>query len=478
MTPKPSHQPPSQETIDAFVRIVGEENAIRDEDAMAPYLVEWRHRYRGKAALVLRPGETEQVSAILKRANETRTAIVPQGGNTGLVGGQIPFESGHEVLVTLECLNRVRDIDLASNTMTVEAGLVLALAQQVAASAGRLFPLSLASEGSCQIGGVLATNAGGTAVLAYGCARDLALGLEVVLADGTMWNGLKSLRKDNSGYDLRDLFIGSEGTLGIITAAVLRLYPKPAEQVTCMTGLSLLEAAPDFFARVLAQAGPALTAFEIMPRIGLDFVLKHANDVRDPFPTPHPWYVLLELSSPREGEDLARLAETVLGEGLASREIDGTVIAASLAQAAGLWRLRELMSEVQKHEGGSIKHDVAVPVARVPEFVARANRLVELMIPGARPVPFGHLGDGNIHYNVSQPPGMNRVIFLSSWEAMNAAVHEIALDLGGSISAEHGIGRLKRDLLPHAKPPIELELMRKVKAAFDPNGILNPGKLL
>ena len=303
MTPKPSHQPPSQETIDAFVRIVGEENAIRDEDAMAPYLVEWRHRYRGKAALVLRPGETEQVSAILKRANETRTAIVPQGGNTGLVGGQIPFESGHEVLVALECLNRVRDIDLASNTMTVEAGLVLALAQQVAASAGRLFPLSLASEGSCQIGGVLATNAGGTAVLAYGSARDLALGLEVVLADGTVWNGLKSLRKDNSGYDLRDLFIGSEGTLGIITAAVLRLYPKPAEQVTCMTGLSLLEAAPDFFARVLAQAGPALTAFEIMPRIGLDFVLRHANDVRDPFPSPHPWYVLFELTSPREGEE-------------------------------------------------------------------------------------------------------------------------------------------------------------------------------
>ena len=350
---------------------------------MAPYLVEWRHRYRGKAALVLRPGETEQVSAILKRANETRTAIVPQGGNTGLVGGQIPFESGHEVLVALECLNRVRDIDLASNTMTVEAGLVLALAQQVAASAGRLFPLSLASEGSCQIGGVLATNAGGTAVLAYGCARDLALGLEVVLADGTVWNGLKSLRKDNSGYDLRDLFIGSEGTLGIITAAVLRLYPKPAEQRDLHdAALSLLEAAPDFFARVLAQAGPALTAFEIMPRIGLDFVLQHASDVRDPFPTPHPWYVLFELTSPREGEDLARLAETVLGEGLDSREIDGDGDRRFAGAGAGLWRLRELMSEVQKHEGGSIKHDVAVPVARVPEFVARANRARRADDPG------------------------------------------------------------------------------------------------
>jgi FAD/FMN-containing dehydrogenase len=474
----PRHQKPSQQTIDAFVRIVGEDYAIRDEAAMAPYLVEWRDRYHGKAALVLKPGDTEQVAAILKLANDTRTAIVPQGGNTGLVGGQIPFETGHEVVVALERLDRVRDIDLASNTMTVEAGLVLAQAQQVAASAGRLFPLNLASEGSAQIGGVLATNAGGTAVLAYGSARELALGLEVVLADGQMWNGLKSLRKDNSGYDLKDLMVGSEGTLGIITAAVLRLFPKIAEKVTCMAGLSALETAPAFFARALERAGPALTAFEILPRIGVEFVLAHGSQVRDPFATPHPWYVLFELTSPREGEELSLLAESVLGEGVAAGEIDSAVIASSLAQAEELWRLRELMSEVQKHEGGSIKHDIAVPVAAVPEFVARVNQLVELMIPGARPVPFGHLGDGNIHYNVSQPPGMDRAIFLNYWEALNAAVHEIVLDLGGSISAEHGIGRLKRDLLPHAKGPVELELMRKIKAVFDPNGILNPGKLL
>jgi len=478
MTPPPEPKPPSQDTIDALVRIVGEEHAIRDAEAMTPYLVEWRDRYRGKAALVLKPGETEEVSAILEHANATRTAIVPQGGNTGLVGGQIPFETGHEVVVSLERLNRVRDIDLASNTMTVEAGLVLALAQQVAASAGRLFPLSLASEGSCQIGGVLATNAGGTAVLAYGSARDLALGLEVVLADGRVWNGLKSLRKDNSGYDLKDLFIGSDGTLGIITAAVLRLFPKPAEILTCMAAMSALESAPAFFARVLERAGPMLTAFEIMPRIGVDFVLRHGSGVRDPFPSPYPWYVLFELTSPFEGDGLRRLAETLLNEGIETGEIDNAVIASSLTQAAELWRLRELMSEVQKEEGGSIKHDVAVPVARVPELVARANQLVELMIPGARPVPFGHLGDGNIHYNVSQPLGMDRSIFLSSWETLNAAVHEIVLDLGGSISAEHGIGRLKRDLLPHAKQPLELELMRKIKSAFDPNGILNPGKLL
>jgi FAD/FMN-containing dehydrogenase len=325
---------------------------------------------------------------------------------------------------------------------------------------------------------VLATNAGGMGVLAYGSARDLTLGLEVVLAGGQVWNGLKSLRKDNSGYDLKDLFIGSEGTLGIITAAVLRLFPKVARKVTCMAGLRALETAPAFFARVFAGAGPALGAFEIMSRTGIEFVLKHGSLVRDPFPSPHGWYVLFDLTSPREDENLQQLAETVLGEGLVSGEIDAAVIAASLAQAEELWRLRTLMSEVQKLEGGSIKHDVAVPVARVPELVTRANQLVELMIPGARPVPFGHLGDGNIHYNVSQPPGMDRAIFLSHWEALNAAVHEIVLDLGGSISAEHGIGRMKRDLLAHAKQPVELDLMRKIKQAFDPNSILNPGKLL
>src|SRR6478735_2274626 len=453
---------PSEETLDALSRIVGEHHAIHDPVEMTPYLVEWRDRYVGKAALVLKPGSTEEVAAILKRANETRTAIVPQGGNTGLVGGQIPFESGHEVVVSLSRMTHVRDIDLDGNTMTVEAGLVLANAQAVAASAGRLFPLSLASEGSCQIGGVLATNAGGMAVL----------------ANGSVWNGLKRLRKDNSGYDLKDLFIGSEGTLGIITAAVLRLYPKPAGTVTAFAGLSHLESAIAFFSRAYALAGPALTAFELMPRLGLDFVLRHVGDARDPLRIPHAWYVLLELSSAREGDDIARIAETLLGEAAEAKEIDDAVIAASLAQERELWRLRELLSEVQKHEGGSIKHDVAVPVARVPEFIARANQLVELMIPGARPVPFGHLGDGNIHYNVSQPSSMDRAVFLANWEALNAAVHEIVLDLGGSISAEHGIGRLKRDLLRRAKAPLELEMMRKIKQAFDPNGILNPGKLL
>jgi FAD/FMN-containing dehydrogenase len=475
--PEPLRRP-SQATLDALVRIVGEDHAIRDAEAMAPYLVEWRDRYQGKAALVLKPGSTAEVAAILKLANETRTAIVPQGGNTGLVGGQIPFESGDEVVLSLSRLTHIRDIDLDGDTMTVEAGVVLANAQSVAASAGRLFPLSLASEGSCQIGGVLATNAGGMAVLAYGSARDLALGLEVVLADGSVWNGLKRLHKDNSGYDLKDLFIGSEGTLGIITAAVLRLYPRPKESVTAFAGLASPEAAAKFFTRVHGAAGGMVTAFELMPRIGLDFVLKHGSGTRDPLSAPHAWYVLFELASPREGEAAAELGKTLLAEAMAATEVDDAVLASSLAQSAALWRLRELMSEVQREEGGSIKHDVSVPIARVPEFIARADQLVELMVPGSRPVPFGHLGDGNIHYNVSQPLGMDRAVFLANWETLNAAVHEIVLDLGGSISAEHGVGRLKRDLLPHAKQPLELDLMRRIKRAFDPNGILNPGKVL
>jgi FAD/FMN-containing dehydrogenase len=464
--------------LDAFARIVGEEHAIRDPDAMAPYLVEWRDRYFGKAALVLRPGSTEEVSAILKLATQTCTPIVPQGGNTGLVGGQIPLGTGNEIVVSLGRLNRVRDIDLAGNTMIVEAGVVLANARSVAEGAGRLFPLSLASEGSCQIGGVLATNAGGLSVLTYGSARELALGLEVVLADGSVWNGLKRLRKDNSGYDLKDLLIGSEGTLGIITAAVLRLYPQPAGTATAFAGAGSVEAAVGFFTRVLSRAGPSVFAFELMSRRALEFVHRHGSGTRDPLASEHPWYLLFELSSLVDGEEAARLAEILLAEGLAAGEIADAALAASLTQRQELWRLREQMSEVQKHEGGSIKHDIAVPVASIPEFITRADQLVELMIPGARPVPFGHLGDGNIHYNVSQPAAMDREIFLANWEAMNAAVHEIVLDLGGSISAEHGIGRLKRDLLQHAKQPLEIDMMRRIKKALDPNGILNPGKVI
>ncbi|MDJ0512028.1 MAG: FAD-binding oxidoreductase [Methyloceanibacter sp.] len=471
-------QPPSEEILAAFEDIVGAPYALRDPKDLAPYLTEWRDRYQGKAAIVLKPGTTEEVAAILRYANEVRAAVVPQGGNTGLVGAQIPDESGSQIVLSLERLTQIRDVDLASNTMTVEAGLTLQAAQQRAQSVDRLFPLSLASEGSCQIGGVLSTNAGGLAVLAYGNARDLALGLEVVLADGRIWHGLKALRKDNTGYDLKNLFIGAEGTLGVITAAVLRLYPRPAEKITCLAGLRDLEAATDLLARIHDAAGPMLTAFEILPRIGLEFAIKHGNDLHDPLKTHHAWYALLEVSSPLAGDAVQKLVEAQLSEAIDTGLIEDAVVATSERQTHELWRLREVMSEVQKHEGGSIKHDVSVPIARVPEFIDRANDLVELMIPGARPVPFGHLGDGNIHYNVSQPVGMNKDVYLSNWEALNAAVHEIVLDLGGSISAEHGIGRMKRDLLPHAKGAVAIDLMKSIKAAFDPNGILNPGKLL
>lgn len=474
----PTLQPPSEETLAALAHIVGEAHALRDPNDMAPYLTEWRDRYRGRAALVLKPGSTEQVAAVLRCANDAHVAIVPQGGNTGLVGAQIPDESGSEVVLSLERMTHVRDVDLASNTMTVEAGVTLAGAQELAESVGRLFPLSLASEGSCQIGGVLSTNAGGVAVLAYGNARSLALGLEVVLADGRIWDGLKTLRKDNTGYDLRDLFIGAEGTLGIITAAVLRLFPRPAEQITCMAALRSLDDATELLTRMRDAAGPMLTAFEILPRIGIEFAVKHGHGLRDPFDAPHPWYVLFEISCPIAGDTGSDLAESQLADAIESGLVEDAVLAKSVQQARDLWRLRELMSEVQKHEGGSIKHDVSVPIARVSEFIARANQLVELMIPGARPVPFGHLGDGNIHYNVSQPVGMDKDVYLSNWEALNAAVHEIVLDLGGSISAEHGIGRMKRALLPHAKGEVAMDLMTAIKTHFDPNGILNPGKLL
>jgi FAD/FMN-containing dehydrogenase len=471
-------KPPSPDILQRFVDIVGADHAITDPAAMAPYLHEWRDRFHGDAALVLKPGTVDEVSQILALANETGTAIVPQGGNTGLVGGQIPSKAGDQVLLNLSRLNHIRDVDLAGNCMIVEAGLVLAKAQEVALNAGRLFPLRIASEGSCQIGGVLSTNAGGTAVLAYGNARDLVLGLEVVLADGRVWNGLKSLRKDNSGYDLKHLFMGAEGTLGIITAAVIRLFPIPAETATAMVGFASLQDAASFFDRAYKFGATELTAFEILPRIGIEFVTRHFEGTKDPLAAPHPWYGLIEFSSSNADAGLAKGVEGLLAEALETGEIADGTIAHSLDQATALWRLRENMSEAQKYEGGSIKHDVSVPVADIPEFITRADQLIQLMVPGARPVPFGHYGDGNIHYNVSQPPGQDKAIFLSHWEAVNAAVHEIVLDLGGSISAEHGVGQAKRHMLPHAKSEVELELMRAIKHTLDPKGILNPGKVV
>lgn len=469
---------PSAGTLDRFAEIVGAQYAIRDRLAMASYLTEWRDRYVGKAAMVLRPDTVGQVSEILKLANETGTAIVPQGGNTGLVGGQIPFEGGQEVVLSLSRMNKVLNVDAAGNSMNVEAGVILQDVQRAADEAGRLFPLSLASEGSCQIGGNLATNAGGVSVLAYGNARDLVLGLEVVLADGRIWNGLKGLRKDNSGYDLKNLFIGSEGTLGIITSAVLKLFPKPTQKATAFAGLESLEDVARFFSLVSEMSGPSLTAFELLPRIGVEFVLQHSEGARDPLASPYNWYVLLETSGFGTDEDLAERLGKLLEKALAERLISDASVASSLEQANSFWRLRENMSEVQKAEGGSIKHDVSVPVGMIPDFIAKADALVEGRIPGARPVPFGHFGDGNIHYNVSQPVDMEKDAFLDQWDELNEAVYGLAVSLGGSISAEHGIGRMKRDLLKQVNDPVKIEAMRSLKQALDPNGILNPGKLL
>jgi FAD/FMN-containing dehydrogenase len=462
------------ELIAKFRAIVGDKYAVTDAADIAPYVTEERDLFHGRSPLVLRPGSTAEVAAICKLASEHRIALVPQGGNTGLVGGQTPHNG--EVVVSLRRLDKIRDIDPASNTMTCEAGVILQIAQARAADVDRLFPLSLGAEGSCTIGGNLSTNAGGTAALAYGVAREMALGLEVVLADGRILNGLSKLKKDNTGYDLRNLFIGAEGTLGIITAATLKLFPKPRAVETAYVGLSSPAQALKLLSIAQNEAAGGLTSFELLAHIAVDFSLRHGIDVRDPLTTKHPWYVLMELSSSRD--DARDALESILAKGMEEGIVDDAVIAANLTQRAGFWKLRDEMSAAQKPEGGSIKHDISVPVAAVPAFIEEANAAVVKLIPGSRPVPFGHLGDGNIHYNVSQPIGGDTANFMARWHEVNEVVFAIVLRLGGSISAEHGIGVLKRDELPDVKDKVAIELMRGIKAMLDPLGIMNPGKVL
>jgi len=466
----------AQSSLDRFAAIVGEKYAIRDAGEMAPFLHEPRGLYEGRAALVLKPGSTKEVSEILKLAQETKTAIVPQGGNTGLVGGQISFDRQALVVSTVR-LDKIREVDAATNAMTCEAGVVLARAQEAASAHDRLFPLSLGAEGSCTIGGNLATNAGGTQALSYGVARDLVLGLEVVLAGGRVWHGLKKLKKDNTGYDLRHLFIGSEGTLGIITAAALKLFPAPRSSATAFAGVASPQDALALLNFMQARFGTALTSFELIARRGIEFAMKHLPGAREPLAASHPWYVLVEISSPNI-EGVRAMLEATLTEAAENNVVRDATIAASEAQRLAFWNMRTGLAEVQKPEGGSIKHDISVPVGSVPALIEQAGAAVEKLVPGARPVPFGHLGDGNIHYNVSQPVGADERAFLDRWEEVNAVVHAIVAKLGGSISAEHGIGVLKRELLPGVKDPVELELMRALKRALDPDGILNPGKVL
>ena len=469
---------PAALLLDRFSAIVGARYALRDAGAIAPYLTERREKFSGRSALVLRPGTVAEVAAIAKLANETRTAIVPQGGNTGLVGGQVPSPFGNEIVVSLSRLSRVRSVDAASNTMTVEAGLTLADAHAAATAADRLFPLSLASEGSCEIGGNLSTNAGGTAVLAYGNMRELVLGLEVVLPSGEVWEGLRTLRKDNTGYDLKDLFVGAEGTLGIVTAAVLKLFPRPRGSSVAIVGVANPTSALALFNVAKSFAGIELTAAELMPRIAIETCAKYLPGARDPLGAPHAWYLLLEVSSPRSQGEAEATVETIFADGLERGLVEDGVRAQSLEQAVGFWRMREALSDLQKNLGGSIKHDVAVPLAAVPDLLARADAAAKAVVPGCRPFAFGHIGDGNIHLNISQPDGMDKKAFLDRWDEMNAAIHAVVIDLGGTISAEHGIGVLKRDLLARVKSPLEIALMRKIKAALDPNGIMNPGKVL
>jgi FAD/FMN-containing dehydrogenase len=467
--------PLSQDLMAQFIAIVGAKNAITDPADQEPYLVEQRNLYRGNTPLILRAGSTEEVSKILKLANETKTAIVPMGGNTGLVGGQTPHNG--EVVLSLARMDKIRDMDPASNTMTCDAGVVLIKAQEAAAAADRLFPLSLGAEGSCTIGGNLSTNAGGTGALAYGVARDLVLGLEVVLADGRVMHMLNKLKKDNTGYDLRHLFIGAEGTLGIITAAVLKLFPRPRAVETAFIGVPSTEAALEFLNLVQSRTGGGATSFELIARSGIDMSIKHGPGIRDPLGNVHPWYVLLQLSSQSTENSRAQM-EGVLEDGMEKGLILDATIAESVEQTRAFWKIREFLPDAQKPEGGSIKHDVSVPVATVPEFLRRADEAVEKLIPGTRPVPFGHMGDGNIHYNVSQPVGMDRNAFLTRWYDINDVVHQVVTELGGSISAEHGIGVMKRDLLPAIKDPVAFETMQMLKKSFDPNGILNPGKVI
>lgn len=461
--------------IDQFKTITGDQYAITDASDIAPRLTENRGLYQGTSPLLLRPGSTQQVSDILKLANAKKLSVVPQGGNTGLVGAQVPHG---DIIIDMSRMNNIRELDRDSSVLVAEAGVILKQAQDAADASNLLFPLSLGSEGSCQIGGNLSSNAGGTAVLAYGNMRELCLGLEVVLPTGEIWHGLRRLKKDNTGYDLRDLFIGAEGTLGIITAAVLKLFPKPVGHEVMYVGLQSPEKALELFHLATQICGPSLTGFELIPRIGIEFTCRHINGVKDPLAKPYPWYTLIDISSGQSEQAARTMAEDIFTKAMDKGMTDDAALAQSEAQRAAFWHLREAMSPAQKPEGGSIKHDVSVPVSKVPDFIDQASKAIHDYMPGCRIVAFGHMGDGNIHFNISQPIGADKGDFLNHWRAMNEIVHAIILSMDGSISAEHGIGQLKRDELATIKQGIEIELMQRIKRSFDPNGIMNPGKVL
>jgi len=459
---------------DDLKAIVGPRGWSTDAAVLEPHLTEWREIVRGRTLIMVAPASTAEVAAVVRACGTAGVGIVPQGGNTGLCGGAIPDQSGEQVLLSLARLNSIRSIDPDDFSMVVEAGCILADVQQQAQRVNRLFPLSLAAEGSCQIGGNLATNAGGINVIRYGTAREQVLGLEVVLADGTIWDGLRSLRKDTAGYDMKQVFIGSEGTLGIITAATLRLFPMPAETATAFIALSSANQAVGLLARMRESLADHIQAFELIPARALRFVCRHIPGTTSPFDVPHSWYVLLDAASVGGTDQVENALARAIDDGLA----DDAVIAKNAKEAAALWRIRHSISEAQKYEGASLKHDISVPIICIGDFLDRARQRVEELMPRARLVAFGHVGDGNLHYNVTRPADMDDDTFKAAGSALTDAIYELVAELGGSISAEHGIGSLKKHDLERYRSTAEIALMRTLKRALDPANILNPGKVI
>jgi len=463
------------QVLAGLTAILGPDGVIGDVAQMGAYLNEPRKRFHTPAIAIACPADVAQVQALCRWANESGVPLIPQSGNTGLVGGQVPLR-GDEVIVSLQRLDRVREVDAAAGHMTLEAGVILHNAHGIAEAAGAMFPLWIASQGSARIGGVLSTNAGGVQVLAFGTARELCLGVEAVLADGRLYQGLNALKKDNTGYDLKDLLIGAEGTLGIITAATLKLLPQPEGYETAICSVAGPDAALELFYLVRERVGSRLTAFELMPRFGIELQLRHGMLIRDPTAGVSPWYALVELNRMRGGVPGA--LQATLEDALARGIVADASVAQSETERALMWAAREQMSEVQSKEGASIKHDISVPIAAIPQMIAGGAATAERIIPGIRPCLFGHLGDGNLHFNFSQPVAMDSKAFMAREADLNAAVYEVVAKLRGSISAEHGIGQLKSALLQREKDPVALAMMRSIKAALDPNGIMNPGKLL